>query len=100
MPTLVSVLYSFLTGTVFALSAVVSLLFARFYKKTADRLFLWFSIAFGVLALSNLLMVFIAQRFGDAPEDARHPMLYSMRCIAFGIIFFAIIDKNRSPRKL
>lgn len=92
--------YAFLGGAVFALTGVASLLFARFYKRTRDRLFLFFSIAFGVLSLNNLLFILVLDRFSEAPEDAGHPLLYGPRLIAFGLILYAIIDKNRSPGKM
>ena len=92
--------YAYIGGAVFALLMVAALLFARFYRRTRDRLFLFFSIAFGVLALNNLLFIVLNNRFSEAAEDAGHATMYGPRLIAFGLILYAIIDKNRSPGKM
>jgi hypothetical protein len=100
MPVIPPSVYAFLGGAVLGLTAVASLLFARFYRRTRDRLFLHFSVAFAVLSLNNLLFITVMDRFTEAPEDARHPLLYGPRLIAFGLILYAIIDKNRARGKM
>jgi hypothetical protein len=82
--------HPFLMGTTCALSAVAAVLFLRFYRKTADRLFLFFSAAFALMALNR-----IAFRFINSPNESQ-PRLYLVRLLAFALILFAIIDKNRS----
>ncbi len=68
---------------------VSALFFIRFWKTTRDRLFLFFSMAFGLL---------LAERVVRATLDLRSewiPAVYMFRLIAFGLILFAIFNKNR-----
>jgi hypothetical protein len=67
---------------------VATLFFLRFWRKTADRLFLAFAIAFALLALNQGL----AQWLGAA--DERVGYTYLLRIVGFILILVAIIDKN------
>lgn len=99
MPSVSPMLYVFFSGAVFAFAATASLLFARFYRRTGDRLLIFFSVAFGILAVNDIvLLIFTSNRFNDTPETSRHPLLYGIRLVAFGLILFAIIDKNRGSK--
>jgi peptidoglycan/LPS O-acetylase OafA/YrhL len=66
--------------------------FARFWRKTHDRLFLAFAIAFVLLALNQAL----AQWLGAA--DERVGYTYLLRVLGFLLILVAIIDKNLAQR--
>jgi membrane-associated PAP2 superfamily phosphatase len=72
---------------------VVALFFARFYRDTRERLFGWFTAAFILLAAQRIaLSVFSA--------DARATtLLYGLRLVAFLVILYAIVDKNRGERE-
>jgi uncharacterized membrane protein YjjP (DUF1212 family) len=83
----------FLAGAVTLGYAVASVFFLRFWRKTADRLFLAFSAAFVLLALNQVLAA--ALEFGDE----RTPYVYSLRVLGFLLILWAIIDKNLSGRR-
>lgn len=78
----------FLSGAVTLGFLVAAGFFARFWKKTADRLFLAFAVAFVLLALNQLL----AQWIGAA--DERVGYTYLLRVLGFVIILGAIVDKN------
>ena len=85
----------FLAGAVTVGYAVAAVFFLRFWRKTADRLFLAFAAAFVLLALNQVLAA--ALEFGDE----RTPFVYSLRVLGFLLILWAIVDKNlfkRSPR--
>ena len=72
--------------------AVAGLFFLRFWKRTRDRLFAIFACSFWVLA---------AQRIGLAAATYHNfdtTWLYGLRLLAFMLILFAIIDKNRAAR--
>jgi hypothetical protein len=71
---------------------VGGLFFLRFWKSSADRLFLIFGIAFWILASQRMLLTLLAGR----PEA--HVYLYLIRLLAFVLIILAILDKNRAPR--
>jgi zinc transporter ZupT len=83
----------FLAGAVTLGYAVASVFFLRFWRKTADRLFLAFAAAFVLLALNQVLAA--ALEFGDE----RTPYVYSLRVLGFLLILWAIIDKNLSGRR-
>lgn len=69
--------------------SLVALFFVRFWKKTADRLFLIFAAAFAMLMIERLLLLF------SDPQHEGRPYIYAVRLIAFLLILIAIIDKNR-----
>jgi zinc transporter ZupT len=83
----------FLAGAVTLGYAVASVFFLRFWRKTADRLFLAFAAAFVLLALNQVLAAVL--EFGDE----RTPYVYSLRVLGFLLILWAIIDKNLSGRR-
>jgi hydrogenase/urease accessory protein HupE len=80
----------FLSGAATMGFLVATGFFARFWRKTGDRLFLAFAVAFVLLALNQML----AQWIGAA--DERVGYTYLLRVLGFGIILGAIVDKNLS----
>ncbi len=83
----------FLSGAVTFGYLVAALFFTRFWKKTGDRLFVAFGIAFVLLALNQAL----AQWLGAA--DERVGYTYLLRVLGFVLILWAIVDKNVSKRE-
>jgi len=77
------------SGMVFAGYLVILLCFARFWVKTRDRLFLWFTAAFAVLAIERVLLIWLRVAHEPRPE------IYLVRLCAFALIAIAILDKNR-----
>jgi hypothetical protein len=78
-----------LVGAIAMGSLVVSLFFLRFWRSTKDRFFLFFALSFLIEAVNRVLL-------GLSPlknEDA--PVFYLIRLLAYALILFAIIDKNR-----
>jgi hypothetical protein len=76
-----------------ATAALVSgLCFLRFWRDTRDRLFAYFAVAFGLLALCWLLLALVN------PTAETRPFVYAIRLAAFGLIIAAIVDKNREVR--
>ncbi|AKT37456.1 DUF5985 family protein [Chondromyces crocatus] len=71
--------------------AVVAMFFLRFWRQTNDRLFFIFSAAFWLLALGR-----IAVHAVQVADDHLH-YLYLLRLLAYVLILYAIIDKNRRP---
>jgi hypothetical protein len=84
----------FLSGAVTFGFFVAALFFLRFWRRTRDRLFLAFAIAFLLLALNQAL----AQWLGAA--DERVGYTYVLRVIGFLLILAAIVDKNIHRRRL
>ena len=83
----------FLSGAVTLAYVVGSMYFVHFWKRTADRLFLAFALAFGLLAL-NQLGVFLM-----GTDDERYNYMYILRVLGFVLILLAIVDKNVARRK-
>lgn len=79
---------AFLSGAICLADLAVALLFIRFWRRTRDRLFAWFAAAFGVLVGERLLL------FSFSAGDI-HPMIYTVRLLAFLLIIGAVIDRNR-----
>lgn len=86
----------FMSGAVSLGFLIAALFFLRFWRRTSDRLFLAFSVAFALLALNQAL----AQWLGAA--DERVGFTYLLRVLGFILILAAIVDKNFSsgtPRR-
>ena len=78
----------FLSGAVTMGFLIAALFFLRFRRRTGDRLFLAFGVAFVLLALNQAL----AQWLGAA--DERVGYTYLLRVLGFALILGAIVDKN------
>jgi hypothetical protein len=78
-----------LGGMVVSGFAVAALLLLRFWHRTRDRLFLWFAVAFALLGLQRSVVLVTQDEELAAPS-------YILRLIAFGLIIWAVADKNRS----
>ncbi len=78
-----------LSGAIATVSAVIALIFLRFWSNTRDRFFLFFSAAFALEAIDRLLVVESLQA-GD-----ERPLFYLVRLTAYALILIAVIDKNR-----
>ena len=79
----------FLGGAVTLGYLVAAGFFLSFWRKTRDRFFLAFGIAFLLFALNQLL--------GAALLVVLEPssLIYLLRVLGFALIIAAIVDKNR-----
>jgi hypothetical protein len=84
---------TFLSGGVMLGFLVAAVFFLRFWTRTRDRLFLLFALAFAVLGAQRFLVLF------GPDSDERVVYLYGPRLIGFGLILWAIIDKNRAASR-
>ncbi len=78
----------FLLGAIAMGSAVAALLFLRFWRQTHDRLFLYFSASFMLEAVNRTLFAWN----GAHSEEAT--LYYLVRLLAYGLILWAIVEKN------
>ena len=86
-----AIITQFLLGGVVMGCLVGGLFFLRFWRKTKDRLFMIFALAFWILGLNWMLLAM------TSPEDeARRALFYILRLVAFILIIYAIVDKNRA----
>ena len=79
----------FMLGAIAMSCVVAASFFLRFWRKTGDRLFGLFGLAFGMLGLNWVALAFTR-------GDELRLMLYAVRLLAFVVILVAIIDKNRA----
>jgi Family of unknown function (DUF5985) len=80
-----------LSGALILAYAAAGLHFLKFWRRTKDRLFLHFAIAFWLFALNQL-----ASSVPIVTDDTSG-YEYLLRVIGFVIILIAIADKNLSP---
>lgn len=78
----------FLSGAVTLSYLLAVAYFVRFWRRTSDRLFLIFAIAFALFAL-NQIVLFVLE-----VTDERSNYFFILRVFGFVLILFAILDKN------
>lgn len=78
----------FLAGALTLAYVIASTYFVHFWRRTADRLFLAFALAFALLALNQVTV------FALGVADERHNYAYILRVLGFILILAAIVDKN------
>ena len=80
----------FVSGAITMGYLVAGLFFLRFWKTTRDSLFVFFAVAFWVLAGQRLALAVTTRTVEDLT------FLYVVRLLAFVLILVAIVEKNRS----
>jgi hypothetical protein len=81
-----------LLGAIAMASLVAALFFLRFWRSTGDRFFLYFALSFFIEGINRIALAPAAQGTDEAPT------YYLVRLAAYGLILYAILDKNR-PKK-
>jgi hypothetical protein len=81
----------FLSGAITLGFVVAAGFFLRFWRQTADRLFLAFAVAFVLFALNQGLASWLTVIIEPAS------VIYVLRVLGFIIILGAIVDKNARP---
>jgi hypothetical protein len=83
----------FLAGMIAMGHLVAGVFFVRFWRRTRDRLFLAFAVAFWLLGLNQALLGLS----GAPPED--QGAYYILRLLGFLLIIIAIVLKNLADRR-
>jgi peptidoglycan/LPS O-acetylase OafA/YrhL len=83
----------FLSGAVTMGFVIAAVFFLRFWRRTRDRFFLAFAVAFALLALNQALAAWL----GNA--DERVGYTYLLRVLGFVIILAGIVDKNLGTKR-
>ena len=89
---LTTTLNDFLAGAIFTAYVVITLLFWRSWQQTGDRLFKFFAAAFLALGIERLILLAFASN-----NESIH-LVYVVRLLAFSMIIWGIVEKNRSPQ--
>ena len=82
----------FVSGVLTAGYWIAALFFLRFWQRSRDRLFATFAAAFFLLGIQRIALASVSGVVG------MHDVLlwpYLVRLAAFGLILWAIVDKNR-----
>lgn len=78
-----------ISGWLLAGYLITTLYFLRFWMQQRERLFGLFALAFGILAVQRIALALSSADMED------QTLYYVMRLLAFSVIAYAIIDKNR-----
>ena len=81
-----------LAGGIATASLIAGLFFLRFWRQTRDRFFLFFSLSFLIEGLNRFALYTLAGL------DDQQPIYYVIRLVAYGLIVWAIVDKNLKSR--
>lgn len=84
-------LTQFLLGAVVMACLIIGLFFLRFWRKSRDRLFVYFALTFWLLGAGWLCLAFVTR-------DETRLLLYMLRLVAFAVLLLGIWDKNRRKR--
>ena len=87
----------FLSGALMLAFLIATAYFVRFWQRTSDRLFIYFAVAFALLALNQLVL------FLMGIDDELRGYVYVLRVSGFILILIGILGKNvsgsRQPRE-
>jgi len=81
----------FISGALTLGYFLIGVYFFRFWRDTRDRLFALFGVAFWILAIQRMAIVFVMNK-----GDAEQTWIYIIRLSAYILILYAIVDKNRA----
>lgn len=76
-------------GALAAADGVIALFFVKFWRRSGDRLFALFAVAFGLLTVQRVALG-LMREWGEGS-----PLIYGLRLLAFLLILAGITDKNR-----
>jgi hypothetical protein len=79
---------TFLSGMTTMGYLIASLFFFRFWRRTSDSLFVYFGVAFCLLAITQALSA-----LSGIPSDGQ-AWIYLLRLLAFALLIVGIVAKN------
>lgn len=77
-----------LAGAIAMASIVIALFFLRFWRDAGDRFFLYFALSFLIEGVHRLVSTMMLEMHED------EPLHYLVRLLAYGLILWAILEKN------
>lgn len=81
-----------LRGASITTDVCIAIFFLRFWSEKRDALFFFFALAFALMAVSTFVVVWVG-RIADFA-----PVAYVLRLLAYVLIIFAIVNKNRPSK--
>lgn len=92
---------TFFSGIFMATFAASGLFFLKFWRSSVDQLFLRFAIACFLIAFERVVLLLYT--FWVGPMTTTQPdataWVYSIRLVAFALILWAIVAKNRATKQ-
>jgi uncharacterized membrane protein HdeD (DUF308 family) len=82
-----------ITGMIAMASLIIALFFLRFWRNTRDRFFLYFALSFGIEGVHRIVTTLTFD------EHEESPLHYLVRLLAYGLILWAILEKNLPSRE-
>jgi hypothetical protein len=79
-------------GVLAMASLAPALFFLRYWRSSRDRLFAFFAVAFGLMALQWTLSAL------TGTDEADHSYVLLLRILAFASIIIGVLDKNHRER--
>jgi hypothetical protein len=83
----------FVHGVLFLGYAVIALFFLRYWRRSHDRLFMFFAFAFALMATHRLVLASL-----DVHNEVG-TWVYWVRLLSYMLILYAIVDKNMRQAK-
>ena len=80
------------SGAIAMASFIIALFFLCFWRDSRDRFFLYFAMSFGIEGVHRI----VSALSYDDNEDS--PLHYLVRLLAYGLILWAILEKNLPAR--
>jgi uncharacterized membrane protein HdeD (DUF308 family) len=81
-----------IAGAIAMASFIIALCFLRFWRSSRDRFFLWFALSFGIEGAHRVVTALVLDEHEDSPWH------YLIRLLAYGLIIWAILEKNLPAR--
>ncbi len=79
-------------GAISMASLTIALFFLRFWRSSGDRFFMYFALSFFIEGLHRIYSAVL----NETGEDS--PLHYLVRLLAYGMILWAILEKNLPSR--
>jgi len=84
---------TFFAGALTASFLVAALFFLKFWRKTRDRLFAHFALAFVFFAINQIATTVVEV------NTERSSYIYLLRIAGYVLILIAIVEKNRNQKR-
>lgn len=86
-------LSNFLGGAIVFGFCLTGLYFLKFWRRTRDPFFGIFALAFFIMGVGRVVEAIVRN------AHASTPAVYVFRLVAFGIIIYAIVQKNMASKR-
>lgn len=79
---------NFMAGSIVLAYLLCGLFFLKIWRRGHDEFFLWLALAFALLGIERAIIAFYV-------GSTTISLIYLIRVLAFSLIIFAIVRKNR-----